>query len=83
MEKKPEIDGKWLEVGGEEILPRLGEIEGSEIAVVTEARIEMAGKDRDRFVEKLKATVEACEPETAGMDDGQKSFYVLKKMLLS
>lgn len=83
MEKKPEVDGKWVEVDFSEIVSRMEELNACEIGVIKNARLEMAGDDMPRFVAKFNEVAAACSDETEGMDDSQKSFYVLRRMVLS
>ncbi len=83
MEKKAEVDGKWLEVDANEVASRLEEIERSEILAIRLARLELGGTDKVAFAEKFTETLKRVSDEIDGMDDEQCSFYVLKKMLIS
>ena len=83
MEKKPEVDGSWIEVAATDILGRQEEIKNSQIAVVTAVRIEMCGDDKKKFDEKLALAAKQHAGAIEGLDDEQKSFFLLRKMLLA
>jgi len=83
MEKKPEIDGSYIEVEAADLITKSAEAGESKVLVVTNTRLELAGDDRERFVAKFKDLASALSTETEGMDDEQKSFYILRHMLLS
>lgn len=83
MEKKPEVDGSWVEVPATEIASRLEEIEKCQILVVTSARIEMCGDDKKRFEQKLAELADEHRELLEEMDEQQRSFWLLRKMLLS
>jgi len=83
MEKKPEIDGSYVEIEAVDMVARKSESEESKVLVVTNARLELAGEDKDLFVVKFNRLVDELSDETEGMDDKQKSFYILRRMLLS
>ena len=82
MEKKPKIDGKWVEVDAKELVSRKEEVESSEILVVNAMRVEFGGSDKEAFAKRVSELCEELSEEMEGMDDEQRSFYVIKKMLV-
>lgn len=83
MEKKPEVDGKWLEVETADIIAKAEDLSKCEIGVVKNGRLEMGAEDMSKFMSKFEKVSAACAGEMEGMDDSQKSFYVFRKMVLS
>ena len=83
MEKKPEVDGAYVEIEACDLVTRNDEACGSRILVVTNTRLEMSGEDKKSFIDKFAATREKLADEIREMDDAQASFYVLRQMLLS
>lgn len=83
MEKKPEVDGAYVEVEATELTARSDEVAKSTVLTVVNARLELAGDDKRRFVAKFNGMAEKFADETKGMDDRQKSFYILRQMLVS
>jgi hypothetical protein len=82
VKKQPEIDGKWVEIDAVDLLKRKSEVEKSEILVITSSRIELGGSDKEAFEKKMFDMERELLDETEGMDDEQRSFYIMKKMLL-
>lgn len=82
MEKKPEIDGRWVDIEAEQMVSMIEEVEKSELLAIRSVRIELGADDKKRFVERFVALMEQSKEETEGMDDSQKSFYVFRKMLV-
>jgi hypothetical protein len=85
MEKKVENDGCYVEVNAKDVYVSFDRLLESEMCVVKTARFEFAGDDRDRFVDKLNGVVGHLEASGAldGLDNEQRSFLVLKYMLMS
>jgi len=82
MEKKAEVDGKWAEIEAKDISVNADAIDKCEILVINCSRIEMGGADKEAFAEKFARIMEQTLPETEGMDDDQRSYYVFRKMLI-
>ena len=83
MEKKPEVDGAYAELEATELAGAVEEMNQSNVLVIVNARLELAGRDKEQFVAKFSGMLEELKEETEGMDDKQKSFYVLRQMLIS
>jgi hypothetical protein len=82
MEKKPVVDGKWVEIDANEISASSEEIGKCEILVINSARIDLGGPDKDAFAEKFARVSNEFSTETDGMDDEQRSYYIFRKMLI-
>ena len=82
MEKKPEVDGRWKEVDAKDCVAEMEAIQKSEIFVLTSLRMEIGGEDKVAFSKKFDEYVEKYSAETEGMTDEQKSFFVIRKMII-
>jgi len=82
MEKKPEVDGKWIDIEADDIMSRMADIEKCELLAIRSLRIDLGADDRDAFVEKFNRVAEESAEEIAEMDGKQKSFYILRKMVV-
>ena len=82
MEKRPEVDGSYVEIDASEIISKEHEAYAAKILVIKNARFEFTKTDREWFMSKFVALEEGLAEEMDGMDDGQKSFYILRHMLL-
>jgi len=82
MEKKPEVDGKWVDIEADELMSRMEDVENCDLLAIRSLRIELGSEDRDAFVAKLNKVTEESETEMSGMSDDQKSFYLFRKMLV-
>ena len=83
MEKKPEVDGSWVECEASELIENIDAIEDSQILAVNATRMELGGEDKKQFVDKFKKIAEEFASEMEGMNDSQKSFYIVRKMVIS
>lgn len=82
MEKKPEVDGRWVDIEADQMIARMEDVKACELLALRSIRIELGSDDRDRFVAKFSKMAEDCADEIDGMDDSQKSFYIFRKMLV-
>jgi hypothetical protein len=84
MQKKPEVDGAWLELQFTDLTKENVELmKGAKCIVLNDIRIELSGEDVAKFIEKYINIRQGSESEMTGMTEQQKSFYVTRKMLLS
>jgi len=82
MEKKPEVDGAYVEINAAELITREDEARQSSILVVVNPRLEFAGDELEQFLSKFHGMATELVKETADLDDEQKSFYILRQMLI-
>jgi len=82
MEKKSEVDGTYVEVEAADLIQNMDAVNQSTVLTVTNARLELAGDDRVSFLAKFNDIAEKMSDDMSGMDDAQKSFFIMRHMLL-
>jgi len=82
MEKKPEVDGSWKEVDADSVIANVEALNAAQIIVIRDSRLELAGEDKVKFMDKFSHVMSESESEVEGMDESQKSYYVIRKMLV-
>lgn len=82
MEKKPVVDGAWLEVEAKDILKRKAEVEAATLVALTNIRVELGKEEAARLLARLQECAAAHEAALNGMDEEQKAFFLFRQILM-
>lgn len=87
MDKKPEIDGAWLELDWNAVSEpeSLEAIKAAKIVAVRmkNVRFEFSAEEKDRLASKLAALCADFSDELSALDKEQRAFLLWKMLLLS
>ena len=83
MKRVIKNSGEYLEVEADVALGKIKEMLEAQIVVISKSRIELAGQDKEIFMEKLKLWLEDSTKETEGFSESQKFDFILRKMILA
>lgn len=83
MKRVPENNGVYIECPAEELASRMPEAENAQIVVVTEARIELAGEDKNQFLKKFAQVVAKTVTDDLELSSEQLSRIAFREMLFA
>ena len=86
MKREIKNDGSYVEIDASEIIGNLDALDKAKVIVVTSARVELVGEDKDGFLRRARAWSEfnqqTLPPYAASsFSNGQKSDMVFRQLL--
>ncbi len=82
MKRVPENNGEYVEINADELHERVQHAKDSQVLVVKQSRIELAGREKTEFIEKFLRTSECVRRQNADMNDVQISRATFRKMMI-
>lgn len=83
MDKKPEVDGSWVETSLDKFHSEISKASSASVLILDGVRVELSGADLDAFLIKYGMISNEIGNRIEEMTPEQKSFYIFRRMLLS